>query len=232
MAAGHYSSHYRQIDPRWDAVHTRAEGVTIACQDLFDNRYVDRSEFYQDLLLPRGLRYIFGGVLRQDEVEEVVIAFNHQLGRPAFSAEKRQCMSSLFPFLVSWLKQLRHTDRLRQAAWAGETGLAALEQGVVLLNQARKVLYLNPAAERCFPRVGNSARRGVLGDRHLEDTIRQDSTAVIPPVCYSSHIAARQPTSSISCRYRKPVTATAYCCRASAVRQSWRHTPIALTGKD
>lgn len=77
MAAGHYSSHYRQIDPRWDAVHTRAEGVTIACQDLFDNRYVDRSEFYQDLLMPRGLRYIFGGVLRQDEVEEVVIAFNH-----------------------------------------------------------------------------------------------------------------------------------------------------------
>lgn len=144
-------------------------------------------------------------------------------------------MSSLFPFLVSWLKQLRHTDRLRQAAWAGETGLAALEQGVVLLNQARKVLYLNPVAERCFPRVGNSARRGLLGDRHLVDTIRQVQHSRHPTSLLfkpQGSEAARQRTSSISCRYRKPVTATAYCYRASAVRQSWPHTPITTTRKD
>ncbi|MEQ6291315.1 helix-turn-helix transcriptional regulator [Vogesella sp. GCM10023246] len=173
--AGSYDNYYRQIDPRWPQVSRLPVGQILACHDFCDDRFVDRSEFFQDLMIPRGYRYTLGGNIFKDDSEEVAIAINYALGRDKFSDDKRQTLSQLMPHLGSWLRQLRHTETLRRAAWAGETGLEGMEQGVVLLNAERRILYLNKLAERFFPTHPGSERgqHALQESRQIDDAIRR-----------------------------------------------------------
>lgn len=174
-AASGYDDHYRQIDPRWAQVSRLPVGQFLACHDFCDDRFVDRSEFFQELLIPNGYRYTIGGIIFRDGKEEVAIAVNHALGRERFDTAKRQAFSQLAPHLNSWLRQLRHTETLRSAAWAGEAGLEGMEQGVVLLNAERRILYLNRQAERFFPsHPGNErGQHALLESRQIDAAIRR-----------------------------------------------------------
>lgn len=174
-AASGYDDHYRQIDPRWAHVSRLPVGQFLACHDFCDDRFVERSEFFQDLLIPSGYRYTMGGIIFRDGKEEVAIAVNHALGRQQFDSTKRRAFGQLASHLNSWLRQLRHTEVLRSAAWAGEVGLEGMEQGVVLLNAARRILYLNRLAERFFPtHPGNErGQHALLESRQTDQAIRR-----------------------------------------------------------
>lgn len=175
QAASGYDEHFRQIDPRWAQVSRLPVGQFLACHDFCDDRFVERSEFFQELLIPNGYRYTMGGIIFRDGNEEIAIAINHALGRQQFDTAKRQAFNQLAPHLNSWLRQLRHSEALRRAAWAGEAGLDGMEQGVVLLNAERRILYLNKQAERFFPtHPGNErGRHALLESRQIDAAIRR-----------------------------------------------------------
>lgn len=144
-----YDAEARAVDPRMDAGLKQPIGTIFACQQHFDDRYVSRDRFYQDYLLPlAGMRYIMGSRIHSQAGEDVFIVFNHEHGRPPFSDLQLQQFQQLIPHLRNWFTQLRQTEALRVAAWAGEQGLAALEQGVILLGHINQLLYVNPVAER------------------------------------------------------------------------------------
>lgn len=176
-AATHlYDQQARAIDPRMDAVLKLPVGTAYLCQQHFDDRFVSRDPFYQEFLLPiGGLRYGMGGRINTHAGEDAFIVLNHKVGKPPFSAEQQHAFGALMPHLVSWFRQLRHTEALRCAAWAGEQGLAALEQGVALLDHRRKLLYRNPAAERYLPAQPGAARhdRSLAGHSGLLEAINR-----------------------------------------------------------
>lgn len=58
-----YSAYYGAIDPRREFSLTQPPGRVYACHDYFDERFVGKSEFYQDLLIPGGARYVLGAYL-------------------------------------------------------------------------------------------------------------------------------------------------------------------------
>lgn len=59
-AAQRYEAYYHRIDPRLDMVRHAPAGTLCCDQHHFDERFVARSEFYQDFLRPEGLRYVLG----------------------------------------------------------------------------------------------------------------------------------------------------------------------------
>ena len=48
-----YAAHYAHIDPRRQLALTMPLGQMLACHEHFDARLVNRSEFFQDYLLPQ-----------------------------------------------------------------------------------------------------------------------------------------------------------------------------------
>lgn len=155
-----YTRELRAIDPRMDAAMRQPVGTVFHCHEHFDNRFVARDTFYQDYQIKMiGMRYIMGGRLYSHADEDVFMVFNHEVGKSPFQPAQQQAVKQLMPHLSAWFRQWRHTEALRCAAWAGEQGLEAMEQGVALLSHNRKLLYMNPTAERYFPAQPGSGKR-------------------------------------------------------------------------
>lgn len=108
-----YLERYAALDPRLELGHRKPTGVGLACHDFFDARFVSRSEFYQDFLLPLGPRYIAGGNLLREPDRNLFLVFNHYRGRPQFQGDKRAAINEWMPHLARWAQQLVRAEGLR-----------------------------------------------------------------------------------------------------------------------
>lgn len=181
-----YDAEARALDTRMDTALKLSIGSIFACQQHFDDRFVSRDRFYQDILIPlTGMRYIMGGRIHSHAGEDVFIVFNHEQGRQPFSDMQLQRFQQLIPHLGNWFAQLRQTEALRAAAWGGEQGLAALEQGVILLGHIGQLLYMNPVAEQWLQQSPWRTASTWLRQRPLEDALlrtRQQRVAATLPL--------------------------------------------------
>lgn len=180
-----YDAEARALDTRMDAGLKQPIGTIFACQQHFDDRFVSRDPFYQEYLIPlTGMRYIMGGRIHSQAGEDVFIVFNHEHGRQPFSDLQLQQFQQLIPHLGNWFAQLRQTEALRAAAWAGEQGLAALEQGVILLSHINQLLYVNPVAERWLQQSPWRSAAAWLQQRPLAEALlrsrRQRMATTLP----------------------------------------------------
>lgn len=142
-----YRRHYRSIDPRTSLSAASSPGVLIACHDYFDDKYVRRSEFYQDFLIPHGPRYVMGGNIFHEGPRDIMIAFNHLVGRPEFSKAKKARVNALLPHFMKWAQMMMQAGKLRAAMSAGAHSLQILDQGVIALDKQLRVVYANPVAD-------------------------------------------------------------------------------------
>lgn len=158
-----YVQHYSHIDPRRARMMSVPMGETVMCQDLFDEQYVARSEFFQAFLIPSGRRYTIGAHLYRDDGLDFYISFYHRVGRPPFSAGQFDRVRHVVPHLQRMTRLLRTTDDWRTAAGHGEQALDAMDQGVMLLDAQGEVLFSNARAQSLL-RAGNclTQRGGVL----------------------------------------------------------------------
>lgn len=233
-----YDSTARALDPRMDWTIKQPVGNVFACQTLFDDRFVQRDPFYQEYLIRlAGMRYIMGARLHSHAGEDVFIVLNHEHGRAPFSEEQLQAFSQLVPHLGSWFRQLRHTEALRCAAWAGEQGLAALEQGVALLDHRRKLLYLNPVAERYLPAQPGAARheRSLAGHAGLLDAINRvqrsrqaESLPIATGLSGEGVIVNVLPVPRDGFHYRGPITGFTSATEAEAIDTRSHRQGLAL----
>lgn len=141
-----YERHYCAIDPRRKFSLTQPVGKTVACHDHFDDRFVDRSEFYQDLLIPGGARYILFVNLFRDDASSAYIVFNHLKEQGHFSAQQRKAVERLVPHVQRTIRLAMQNERFRGGLIAGATGLDALEQAVFTLDANEYIIFLNSAA--------------------------------------------------------------------------------------
>lgn len=145
-----YADYYGKIDPRRAVVLEQPVGSVFQCSEHFDNRYVDRSEFYQDLLIPNGMRYIIGGCVYREDALDIYLVFNHAVGQPSFSAQQVQAVARLMPHLQKTLKLMLRSESLRAGLVAGEMALESMDQAIVVLNRANEVVFCNRSAEALF----------------------------------------------------------------------------------
>lgn len=151
MHAGEaYAEYYGKIDPRRDLVLNLPVGHVIQCADYFDNKFVSRSEFYQDLLIPNGMRYILGGCVYREDALDIYLVFNHAVGQPSFSPQQVQAVGRLMPHLQKTLKLMLRSESLRAGIVAGEMALESMDQAIVVLNPANEVVFCNGSAEALF----------------------------------------------------------------------------------
>lgn len=160
-----YLAHYQAIDPRRKMGSRAPTGLCVACHDELDDRYVSRSEFYQDFLIPHGPRYVAGGNVFRDGERHVDIAFNHLVGRSRFDGAKREALSGVMYHLARWMPMMVRADWLREAAASGQAGVDLLSKGVVFFDDGGRVCHANPAAVRLLGHQLNRVNVGLSGSR-------------------------------------------------------------------
>jgi DNA-binding CsgD family transcriptional regulator len=142
-----YSAYYAKIDPRRHFMNSVALGKTYRCSSFFDTSFVSRNEFYQDFLIPRGLRYVLGSCLHRDKHQSIFIAFNHKLGRPQFSDEDERHFDRLIKHIQRTFKLMLENRHLGEALKAGEDYLYRHQHGVLGLTNDGRVSFANKHAE-------------------------------------------------------------------------------------
>lgn len=142
-----YAQYYGGIDPRRAYLDKISPGKTFRCTSLCDTSFVNRNEFYQDFLMPRGLRYVLGSCLHRDAHQSVYIAFNHRLGREDFTDEEERHYDRLLKHLQRAIQGILANAPIADAIKAGEDYLYRYQHGILGLTSDEKVSFANKQAE-------------------------------------------------------------------------------------
>ncbi len=145
-----YAQHYWKCDIRRPVIEAKGiEGYMDACQNYYDDRAVSRSEFYQDLLIPKlDGRYGAGGMLVKNADRMVFVVYNRSSARGEFTPDIMARLNRITPHLQRMIRIMRNTESTRQAAESGAQALKGLSQGMLLLNRQGDLLYANGLAEQ------------------------------------------------------------------------------------
>jgi DNA-binding CsgD family transcriptional regulator len=142
-AVSRYSEYYGGIDPRRQYAVNQESGITYACHDIFDDSFVSRSEFYQDLLIPAGARYFLYSRLLKENGISAYLVFNHLSGQGHFSAEQKLSMTRLLPHMQRTIRIAMRNENFRAGLFAGEAGLDALDQAVYTIDKNNGIIFAN-----------------------------------------------------------------------------------------
>lgn len=158
-----YESHYGALDPRTDLVQRTPPGEIYTCVQHFDERFVSRSEFYQDFLLPEGLRYVIGGCAYRADDHDYVFGLQRGADRGVFTPEDESLLRRLTPHLG---RSLRLMDDLQSHLQHADVVSAALDttaMAVIAIDGVGRVRSSNRRGEQML-RDGDlvCVRKGVL----------------------------------------------------------------------
>lgn len=188
-----YNAYYHQVDPVLARALTNATGGFFASQEFFDERFVNRSEYYQDFLISNNQCWVTGGNLQLGGGVDAVLAMvrNHDAGR--FDTDELRRARRFWTHYHKATSLFVQTETLRRNAIVGVRGLEQIEIGVAATDGAGRILFINPQAEAMMKGSGRiSVRDGrltasepSLGDvlrKALERADRGASSSALPVV--------------------------------------------------
>lgn len=185
--------HYASLDPRRALAVRRPPGSLLLCHEHFDRRYVARSEFFQDYLLPLGLHYLLGtGNLVPNEMGVVQLGFHRPVGRPPFSKAQAARLAQVVPHLMRALRLMRQSGALICGRAIAQAGLENSQLGVFALSATGKLEYANQRGVSLLRRgIGVTQRAGYLTAVKTTEQVLFESALRRAACGRPSHIALR-----------------------------------------
>lgn len=141
-----YVSYYGAIDPRRKQAETMPSGTAVRCHEHFDERYVSRSEFYQDFYIPIGQRWNMGIHYDNGDGTCTSIGVSRPVGARAFEDEATREFMRIIPHLQKASMLQRRLASQVATGLDAQGLLAALPIGGVLLDARGCVMQTNAAA--------------------------------------------------------------------------------------
>lgn len=143
-----YVAHYAAIDPRrMVAAGNLKTGELLLCHEHFDARFVSRSEFFQDYLLPIGVHFTLASTLISDDTRKIQLAFHRYLGHEQFSPREADRLQRLIPHLQRAMTLMFRCHDLSQQSLLASNGLAASSFALIAVDGFSRLRYCNPAGE-------------------------------------------------------------------------------------
>lgn len=159
-----YEDYYGAIDPRREKVMRSPVGEWMLCHRYFDDHFAERSEFYQDFLLPGGTRYAAATRLIDGNGRSALIALVRPIGGLHFDEDDLRRLLALTPHLQRVARL--HLKLAAESEKAGllESLVGTLADALVTVTADGKVHYCNSAAEARFrlPHFPLAVKDGVL----------------------------------------------------------------------
>jgi DNA-binding CsgD family transcriptional regulator len=142
-----YEQHYIQLDDRPIQAFAAGVGGVFVSSDSASAPIIDRSEIYQDFLLPNGVKHCMGGMSFENEKSRVLVAFLGAADRDEFSLRERQCLEQLMPHFnkaASLMFKVQALERIEK-----ESGfiLDTLPSAAFTLGAKLNIVSMNKHAE-------------------------------------------------------------------------------------
>jgi DNA-binding CsgD family transcriptional regulator len=142
-----YVNYYGSIDPRAALAARGRVGVPFACHHHFDDRYVAKSEFYQDFMLKIGGRYVSGLKLFENDRLLTITSVHRNTRQGPFEETDLRLLKQLQPHLSQAANLFHKFNDLRAANDRAAAGLDHVPWGVLVADRTARILEMNAAAE-------------------------------------------------------------------------------------
>lgn len=229
-----YLRFYHRIDPRLGKHLPAPVGAWFACEEHFDDAFVENSVFYQDYLIPFGGRYLYGTKLHDDAASSLLIGHISQVGRPPLSPSEKEAFARLAGHVA---KAFDITQELAEKSDRNSVGAELLEkmrQPMILIDGHRRITYRNRNAvgllarkDLVFELDGQLVCRDTDSDHELTIALRE--LALVP---ISNHgdmgLPAERRPLRIRRRGKPTVAATLLALRPEETLGSFGRAPQAL----
>src|SRR4029077_2017367 len=151
-ASDAYQRYYADIDPYRPLITAAPLGAWMPCAAFFDPKFVARSEFYNDFLIPRGVRHIVAARLLDAEGFTAYLGIQRGPGHPPFSEPEVQRIERIGGNLARAIKLYLKLARTRLQNEASSVVLERMAPPAVLVDETGRVLFSNAAAEAVLRR--------------------------------------------------------------------------------
>jgi len=136
----HYLSHWGAFDPRVKWFSSRSSNKVLRCHELFDEAFVAASSFYQDFMVPHGLRWsLVGRYQVEPGTETVILSMRPAASRP-FEPWTAHTLLQLLP----------HFERSSGIAAKLERQSAAVQSAMAMMKSLPTPCLLTDNAGRCL----------------------------------------------------------------------------------
>jgi DNA-binding CsgD family transcriptional regulator len=168
--------------------------------EMYPRRLLQKTEFYNDCLIPFGGIHSMAGVVTRTKDTALALTGLRDVHREGWEVSDKQLVKFLLP-------HVRRACSIQQKLWilkAGEMVLDGLPSGMVLFNDSGRAIYANRAAEAIFrENDGLLLKGGVLVSRsaaqtyQIERSVRSAATAGVahlgPEVLLVERTSLRRP---------------------------------------
>jgi DNA-binding CsgD family transcriptional regulator len=142
-----YERHYIQLDDRPLQAFAAGVGGIFVSTDSASAATIDRSEIYQDFLIPNGVKHCMGGMSFEDDKRRMLVAFLGAADRDEFSAEERQLLKQLMPHFQKSAALMLKVQALERVEQDGLFILDNLPTAAFTLGAQNNIVSLNKRAE-------------------------------------------------------------------------------------
>lgn len=143
-----YDQYYRALDPRTELVTQQPSSEWFACQNSFDEHHVSRSEFFQDFLIPNGIRYTTGTRIALDNRDDVYLGLMRAAGRKPFSANQLVEVRAMGAHLQRAISLWQDARELHRYAAVAVELTEQMDLAVFALDRNFRTQWANRGAER------------------------------------------------------------------------------------
>ncbi|MBP0597015.1 hypothetical protein J8I26_02805 [Herbaspirillum sp. LeCh32-8] len=141
-----YCSYYSSVDERLQWVATGAVGEWRADYERFDERFVRRSEIYNDFLFKYGVRHLVVGRIGGAPWENECLSFLRPLGAEQYDEDDRRFLARATGHFVRSAELRSRLRALERQQQADQTLLQHLPYGTVWVDAAGRVVSFNNVA--------------------------------------------------------------------------------------
>ncbi len=144
-----YVNYYGLIAPRLHYFLSGSLGEWRSCHDIIHNQsFIDKSEFYQDFLLPLGARYAIAGRIDENETTCSILGVIGAVNQRPFDEVAQLAAKRLTPHLQRAIRLHKHTQALQIKAELGAMAIDAFDLSMIIVDSKATILHLNVKAEQ------------------------------------------------------------------------------------
>lgn len=167
-----YSSFYYKLDPFTNL----PEGQVVSLDQFVGADALEGSEFYQQLLKPRGIYYILAVDIREPDGISASLRLQRGPEAGAFGDEPRRLLTLLVPHLRQVLRVFKRLENTESERTLFEDAVNRLSVACIILDENRQVLRANSEADKLLARRQGISIRGNslhLSTRHKSQELQK-----------------------------------------------------------
>mgnify|MGYP000706361841 FL=1 len=143
-----YLRYPTEADPRWGKFLNPERKGWYQCHTHLSEEFVEKSDLYQKILLPCGLRYVATHELILDEKLCVFWSVSTSQQRQPLNPQELAFLDRLLPHLKRIVMAQRHLYEFSLDNIVGYNLIDKLAQPIMLLNLSGQVVHNNPVMQR------------------------------------------------------------------------------------